>query len=257
MKKLRGFTLVELLVVIGIIAVLISILLPSLQRAREAAQRTVCLSNLRSVHQQYMMYALISKDDCPIGCWGAGYQFSYMIWGTDRYASFGLLIERMMTNPPPAGQALPTSDEYKIFYCQADTSLHFQFDTDLNPWKPGVTNASVRSGYQSRPIDWEDREILWTTALPAPSKCQYAGGKNRKVPRLSKMKNLALFSDMVSAPERIDRRHIRGVNVLYGDGSAKWVDRSLIKADIDKCSESFSTTYNPYQAAIWKAFDKY
>src|SRR5215203_2170260 len=64
-KRRGGFTLVELLVVIGIIAVLIGVLLPVLGKAREQANRTRCLSNLRQLSTAMLMYANTYQDRLP------------------------------------------------------------------------------------------------------------------------------------------------------------------------------------------------
>ena len=65
--KRGGFTLIEVLVVIGIIAALIGILLPVLSRAREESKKTACLSNLRQLGQGMLMYANEHRDRLPNG----------------------------------------------------------------------------------------------------------------------------------------------------------------------------------------------
>lgn len=66
-----GFTLVELLVVIGIIALLISILLPALSKARASAKSAMCMSNLRTLGQCYYVYANDNK--------GKGFIYAYVV----------------------------------------------------------------------------------------------------------------------------------------------------------------------------------
>ena len=65
MRTLRAFTLVELLVVIGIIGLLVGILLPTLSRARAASNRTACAAQLRDIGHAFTMYMNDSRNKLP------------------------------------------------------------------------------------------------------------------------------------------------------------------------------------------------
>src|SRR4051812_16054157 len=74
----RAFTLVELLVVIGLIAVLIALLLPAVGKARRAGLRTQCLSNIRQLQIAQVAYAAANRNELVVAGDGSEDQGSWI-----------------------------------------------------------------------------------------------------------------------------------------------------------------------------------
>lgn len=112
-RQILGFTLVELLVVIGIIAVLISILLPSLAKARQAALAVSCMSQQRQMGQALMLYAQGNQGVFPVFSfqndqppkavhwWPAWYHLLHAELGGAPYTDYDVPGRPFFGNNPP------------------------------------------------------------------------------------------------------------------------------------------------------------
>src|SRR5688500_9376832 len=120
--------------------------------------------------------------------------------------------------------------EGPAFFCPSFTDLNHQFDVPTNPWPPSTvlpSETGTRTTYSVRPKPLEDGgDVIWTAS--GPMYPQNMLGQPAKFPRLSQFKNLAIISDINSSATRIPIAHVKGINVLYGNGGAKWVDKGGI-----------------------------
>jgi len=120
-QQRRGFTLIELLVVVAILSLLISLLLPSLQRARQAAKDLVCTTNLRSVGLAWQLYFQDSGDRFPL--WGKNIQWFY--GGKEPCIATGEAIPQLPYRPlnPYVSLAMEDESAAGTFRCSMDRDI--------------------------------------------------------------------------------------------------------------------------------------
>ena len=233
-RKSKAFTLIELLVVIAIIALLMAILMPALNRAREQGKRAVCRNNVKQLSMAWIMYA--DDNDGKICAANVG------------HSEYGWVAEMLNTDPPEEQlAAIKAGKLYK--YC--NNSKLYKCPTGIRGEMR--TYSIVSSMNTNKGTVWKGTVITNRYRIRRPGEWMVFVDEG-------KISNHA-FAVSYIQPEWLDLppvRHGKGTNVSFADGHSeywKWTDpRTIELGDQEKGVEK-TQPGNPdlvrLQKAVW------
>ncbi|MBU0476966.1 DUF1559 domain-containing protein [bacterium] len=203
----NGFTLLELLVVIGVITLLASMLLPALMKAREMARRIKCVSNLKQIGLAFQIYADDYDGHPPVSSSGAP---SYITWNES------LIENGYLPGDSSAGAYPPTG----VFQCPSETSSTCSGGSS---WQGTHYGTNKRISYAT-PSDAGFKNVkLYRVRYPSATYLiGDSGGGGGTNP---------VYVNAGADTNKPDLRHSDGWNVIFVDGHVEW--QATYSADDD------------------------
>ena len=208
------FTLIELLVVIAIISILAAMLLPALSKAREAARRITCLSQLKTMAFATQMYADDNDGRIPPG-------LRYNSWSANN-TWWSILIQTLNSNAKALANGKAMTGVYKIFACPSEGTPTGSNSSDFQYTHYGV---NVRFTHYSAPV----RKIVSATGASAVVMQMDSNVRN----------SYAIITDKKTNQGPSQRHGQKRTNTSFLDGHAESRSLSEDSYGIDKLKEGY------------------